>query len=927
MSMMQLPLFTSSDDHEPQEVTLERKSYIQPFECLLANAELRGLLGHNGDNHLFDALAGPYIQVARDTDTSVLVKRLAYWEKVICEGVATIPRQVLFELSDDTDIDISALLEGNIPETELPKRRKLRYGPHDLHEYRGKFFPQLVKSLINAASLSEGSLVLDPFCGSGTTDCEARAMGMRSVGVDLNPLSVLVAETKTALLDLTFDALVSAIEVVDGQLQREASGQSVNPWSDDDYAYLKRWFAPQALDDVAWLLHVIDKQPQPVIKQFLQVSLSNIIRAVSWQKDADLRVRKEVTDYTPGTAIQLFKDEIYQQSMRVGRYLKLLEAEQPFSTFEIVGGDARKVDTLLGNYRGECDVLITSPPYATALPYIDTDRLSLVALNLLPRSEHRDREFEMIGNREVLETQRLQLWEAYQQRRSELPASVCELIDGLAETNHSDSVGFRKRNLPALLSKYFLDMCDAMAAARRMMRPGSFAFYVVGNNSTRIGDERLEIPTDRFLWEIGERAGWHQEKFIDMELLPSRDIFRNNRGTSESILAFRSTVRRTAIYGELGEAGETSVSGEWDFHDADTQEHLHAIHPYPARFIPQIPKKAILEYSRPGDRVLDPFCGSGTTLLESILLGRPAIGVDNNAVAHLVSTAKVAPYTREHLQTLGRFLLELPTCRGEIEVAPHHIPEYENRDYWFSRDALLDLGLLRQKISGLEEPLRMLALAILSALVVRASFQDSDTRYARVQKEYIADSVLRWYRQRLVTVIQAVRELLDVPKAQAQVHLADGRNLSFIEDGSINLIVTSPPYLNAYDYHKYHRHRLHWIDGNVPFARDQEIGKHDTFTRPKALPGPYFEDMARCFSEWQRVLKPNASVVILIGDAIVSGAAVPVADRYIEILETLGITLEHRWLRNLQTTRKSFNQNARIQQEHVLLLKKSSEKK
>jgi hypothetical protein len=79
-----------------------------------------------------------------------------------------------------------------------------------------------------------------------------------------------------------------------------------------------------------------------------------------------------------------------------------------------------------------------------------------------------------------------------------------------------------------------------MRSAHRLMRPGSNAFYVVGNNSTTVHGERVEIPTDEFLGQIGELAGWSHIDTIGMELLPSRDIFRENRGSKETILWFRA---------------------------------------------------------------------------------------------------------------------------------------------------------------------------------------------------------------------------------------------------------------------------------------------------------------------------------------------------------------------------------------------------
>jgi DNA modification methylase len=149
--------------------------------------------------------------------------------------------------------------------------------------------------------------------------------------------------------------------------------------------------------------------------------------------------------------------------------------------------------------------------------------------------------------------------------------------------------------------------------------------------------------------------------------------------------------------------------------------------------------------------------------------------------------------------------------------------------------------------------------------------------------------------------------------------------VGFIPESSVSLIVTSPPYLNAYDYHKYHRQRLHWIDGDVDFARDIEIGTHDEFTRPGATPDSYFEDMDACFAEWERVLRPKARCLVVIGDAIVSKKAVRVADTFIDLMERRGMPLEKHWIRELHATSRTFNvRNSRITHEHVLLFRKEA---
>lgn len=908
------------------KITFKLKTYIQPFERVLANNEILSLMHGKTiiENGTF-AQDTVTIQNTADLNIEFLQKRLSYWERV-GEDDKTFPTlQTILEMSPD-DLNVTNDILTDYSYEELPRRRILRYGTHDIHEYRGKFFPQLVKSLINISGIGEGSVVLDPFGGSGTTSCEASLIGMDSIAVDLNPLSVLISKVKSNLLDLDHELLYSQTLFLFESINMDDSGIPTNRWNEKDLDYLYRWFDKKALEEICIILDKIDCLEQQHISDFFKVCLSNVIRGISWQKESDLRVRKEIKDYKLGMAKTVFIEEVKRQLDKVIPFLKVVNKYIiNLGKANIVEGDTKKIRSYYPDYFNKCDVLITSPPYATALPYLDTDRLSLIVLNLLPRTEHKNKDIDMIGNREVSENQRKKLWDMFQQRKDELPEIVVGFIENLANHNHNESTGFRKKNLPALLAKYFLDMSDSMKQSLEMMKEESYGFYVVGNNSTTVNGEKIEIPTEAFLWDIGEKVGWTKETIINMDLLPSRDIFRNNRGTSESILIFKKKsneiFERKAIYSNENLDELLLKGNEWNFHEENTQQNLHSLHPYPARFIPQIPRKAILQWSKPGDTILDPFCGSGTTLLEASSLGRKSIGIDNNAVACLVSRAKVTKYNNEQLATLTSFCSDVQNLLHKNDNDNIIIPEYKNIEYWFDEQAIKDLGKINWYIEKLQGNAKLLATSVLSSIIVRVSYQDSDTRYSRKEYEYVKDSAIKFYYKKMLSVLSDIKQNKDLVKAHADVYQLDGRDLFVIEDNSIDLIVTSPPYLNAYDYHKYHRHRLHWIKGDVEFARNKEIGKHDTYTRPKATPDSYFEDMKNCFSEWKRVLKPDSKVVIVIGDAIVNKKPVSVGDKFIQILEELGLHLEERSIRTLLSTKKSFNASARMNQEHILVFK------
>lgn len=511
---------------------LKMKSYIKPFEKVLGILELEKMTGMDSleiaDDDMYD--------LDSNVDEEILLKNLAYWEYV-GENPEHITQQAVLESTYDGTEQYARLnlFAGN--EVPLKKTRILRYGVHDIHEYKGKFFPQLVRACINISGVAPGSVVLDPFCGSGTALCEAKVRGMKAVGIDLNPLSVMISRVKTDILDIkpreienAYKKLISVIDTGNAKPSKR--------WNEADSKYLAGWFAKEALDDISVILTAVESVDNTIIADFFRVNLSNIIREISWQKESDLRVRKEVGTYQAGFAVQRFKEEADRQFKRIFSYLKYVN-NLCMLEGEVVEGNTLVLTDRLQKLKGKCDVIITSPPYATALPYLDTDRLSIIVLGLMHRNEFPEKNENMVGNREVSEKHRQELWTLYQNRRGELTPQICSIIDAIAEVNHKPGIGFRRRNLPALLAKYFLDMLDSMTAADKMLKPGAMAFYVVGNNSTELNGEKFMIETNLLLWDLAAKIGWHKEEYIDMDMVKASMGFRNNPGTTEAILVFR----------------------------------------------------------------------------------------------------------------------------------------------------------------------------------------------------------------------------------------------------------------------------------------------------------------------------------------------------------------------------------------------------
>jgi site-specific DNA-methyltransferase (cytosine-N4-specific) len=561
------------------------KPYIQPFERKLALDELVAV-GHAApeplsqkyavyaakpEKYIADLWSGtqvvidishadaqqhretpgtdPFVyEIETDVPAEILLEKLAYWEHVT-DGRKRFTTQVLREATVHLSkrklpFESFSLLVPFKGPLSLPQRRCLRYGPHGIHEYRGKFFPQLVRSLLNIARVPANGIVADPTCGSGTTLVEAVLSGCHGAGLDLNPLSVLLSKTKCELLSVPPASLLHAYRQIKScLLQATQSPQDrtlpyFSRLRSADQAYLRAWFSERVLlelDLVASHIHALTAGP---IRDFLRLSLSNILRHVSWQKEEDLRVRKESKDDENLHPVEDFLAEV-EGFMRTLLPFLFQNDGQEIGACEVHEGTAVNLCDLWKRFVGRVDVVITSPPYATALPYLDTDRLSLSYLGLLSRADHRARDLEMIGNREISDARRKAYWDLFQHKKLDLPVSVVHLLERISQLNLASDAGFRRKNLPALLAKYFLDMRLVLAGIAQLLKPGSFAYVVVGNNHTSAAGERIEIETANMLGEIAVMVGLERCEQIAMEMLASREIYKSNAVASEVIVVLR----------------------------------------------------------------------------------------------------------------------------------------------------------------------------------------------------------------------------------------------------------------------------------------------------------------------------------------------------------------------------------------------------
>lgn len=138
----------------------------------------------------------------------------------------------------------------------------------------------------------------------------------------------------------------------------------------------------------------------------------------------------------------------------------------------------------------------------------------------------------------------------------------------------------------------------------------------------------------------------------------------------------------------------------WDFRKSDTKEYTHCFHNYPAMMIPQVARKLLERYGVEGGWLLDPYCGTGTSLVEASMFGMNAVGCDINPLVRLIASAKTNPPSLrvldEHLDDMQRTLMRIKFNGNDSDAAD--IPPVFNMDYWFSNSVIKSLALLREHI-------------------------------------------------------------------------------------------------------------------------------------------------------------------------------------------------------------------------------------
>ena len=367
---------------------------------------------------------------------------------------------------------------------------------------------------------------------------------------------------------------------------------------------------------------------------------------------------------------------------------------------------------------------------------------------------------------------------------------------------------------------------------------------------------------------------------------------------------------------------------------------IQPIHPFPARMAPSIVWESLPRNGRK-IRVLDLMAGSGTTLVSARAKGHQAIGCDTDPLALLIARAWCSDFDSVRLRHRAEVVLaravELSNNLSSEQAYPLQSDDKtrEFLDFWFDDTNRIQLTALSRCISRVHDSVeKTLLWCAFSRLIITKKLGASlamDVSHSRPHKKF-SEAPIRPFDKFLDAVDYIAKKApfrdnnRRIPAAI--VYQQDARSLPF-ESNSVDMIITSPPYLNAIDYIRGHKFSLVWMGHSISSLKsiraenigsessrpldemeqfretiDQMVDINHLDQRHLGMILRYITDMNRIFYECRRVLKRGGNAVFVIGDSTVGGVFVRNSEGLTHLAHQNGLNLSERITRPLPENRR-----------------------
>lgn len=346
----------------------------------------------------------------------------------------------------------------------------------------------------------------------------------------------------------------------------------------------------------------------------------------------------------------------------------------------------------------------------------------------------------------------------------------------------------------------------------------------------------------------------------------------------------------------------------WDFDGQRSRSTLSSVHFHPGRFISQLPSILISTLSKEGDTVLDPYCGSGTTLIEAQRLSRNAIGIDINPVSAMITSGKTSNLDLPTIQdSLNNLFISL--TKENRKKSPINIPAQVQIEKWYSPSVMSDLSKLYANIIQTEvEDIKNIKWLCFSSVLLKVC---NETRHWGYVCDNTAprDAPPRSVPAQLQNAIDAIqtgfkdqrRYLAEKPILTPKIYNMSAERMGEnIAANSVDLVVTSPPYFGVVDYVKSQRLTMEWLGLDIEPFRSLETGARSKRHRQRGS-SEFSTELGVTFRNLHTVLRPLGFCAVVFGAS--KSRAFKTSD-LTEIARQQGLELAGEITRQISTQRR-----------------------
>lgn len=713
---------------------------------------------------------------------------------------------------------------------------------HSWYSYVEGYSSCLVEDELNSLENKDIKTVYDPFGGTGTTPLVAIQHGFDAYYSETNPFMLSVMDAK---INVVFKLAHSktGTKGIEQFLKWLNNYSTPLLWENVKWDGFEKFFKPEVLSIVLDIKSKIEQITDEDTRKILMLALSSIlVRCSNMNRRGDLRYatenEKTEEDFDVVTLLKEKIKTIISDIKTAGSTVQKCAVQ--------LSPDAREIDL-----KDTIDCVITSPPYLNGTNYIRNTKLEL-KLNNYVTSEKDLPAFHSKGIIAGINN--------VSKRHGEIPilAEVSEYIQKL------EPVVYDVR-IPIMIAGYFYDMDKVIQKLAIAMKNDGYFIMDIGDSQFA----NIHIPTHEILSKLCEKHGFRK---YDETILRERHS-KNGMVLSQRVLRFRLEKNDDANE-DFKQSAEAFIGRfpykESAFSGRNWGHSWHSLCSYHGKLKPSIAYFLVKEFTKKGDRVLDPLCGVGTIPFEACLQGRIGIGNDLSEMAYVVSKAKLEKPVLHEVEGVVNQLSAYIEDNKNTPENEDRIKDYEDFGYngklpsYFHPETLKEIMAARSffvpKIPTISSSEALVYSALLHILHGNRPYALSRNSHPLTPYSPKGDFVYK-------NVIEHINDKISISYketnfenyVQGQAIWGDYQKLPKSLDGTIDCIICSPPFADSMRFYMQNWMRL-WLCG---WETDDYKTADEEFldTKQKKDFGVYRSFFETCY----RVLKPNGKIILHLG--------------------------------------------------------------